>query len=140
MKEFAEYISRDDKVLCLFSSAFGGLNDVRYVHKIGVKECDCVDLVHPSEMNIYGYNLITADVFQFIDQCTKVYDIIIADPFTNKNGLMNLHCLDKLKTLATKYLILGITQNEIEAWEIKDVCLLRNPNLASGIYWRIIKL
>jgi hypothetical protein len=140
MKEFAKYISRDDKVLCLFSSAFGGLNDVRYVHKIGVKECDCVDLMHPSEMAIYKYNLITHDVFDFIDNCKTVYDVVIADPFTNLNKKINIGYLDKLKTLATKYLILGITQDEIETWEIKDVCLLRNPNLASGIYWRIIKL
>ena len=144
---FRLFVKPTDKVLCTFSSEFGGSYDVRYVKEIGVKDCTCVDIKHPPEMDDYGYKIITGCAFDFFDNCKEEYDVVICDPWSNLNKRVVIDYMSILKRIAKKYIIIGIRYDKQERGllygqtvkddNIQDILVLRNNK--TGLFWRFIK-
>ena len=136
-----EYLRPTDKVVCLFSAAFGGVHDVKYVHEAGVKDCIMVDWDEEKLAAMkYDYTKVKADCFSFIDECVDngaLFDVVISDQWTQQIKIINTDYLERLKKITKRVLIVGCSQLYLNDNEVKEPLMWRSTHLG-GIFWRII--
>jgi hypothetical protein len=139
-----EYIRSSDKVLCLFSAAFGGSQDVRYVYDAGVKDCVMVDNDKIKLLELkFPYTKVEGDCFNFIDECVKnneKYDVVISDQWTQQMEIINTNYLERLKQITKRVLIIGCSQIYLDAGNIVTDLLIKRSEHMGGIFWRVIIL
>lgn len=117
------------KVLSLFVAAYGGQQDIEFIHKAGVKTCLMVDLNAKSlGLMAYPYHKVCGDCFEMIDkiyESKEKFDVITSDHWTNQDEKIHGPYFEKLSAIAPT-LILGICQRYINTL----------PSLPSGIYYK----
>ena len=134
-----EYISKDMTALCLFASAFDGKNDWQHLQKQGLKTVSLVD--HEwKEQNQFGYKQITDDCFNFIEMNgKKQWDIVISDHWTGQDESIYPAFFAKMKTMAKKILICGISQEFMNKYTPPSGELYFRSNHNGGTYWLVVK-
>lgn len=131
------------KVLSLFVAAYGGQQDIVYVHKAGVKTCLMVDLNARSlSLMTYPYQKVCGDCFQMIDKIfdsKEKFDVITSDHWTGQDQKIHGPYFEKLKSIAPT-LILGISQTYINTLPyLPDGLYYKRSDYNGGIYWRLIE-
>jgi len=130
-------------VLSLFSAAFGGEQDVQFIHKAGVVDCELIDIDYNKVSALgekYGYKYSSIDAFILIEVETFQRNIIVSDHWTNQDAKIHGKYFDKLKSLATDYLILGISQAYIDTLDaIPEGDYYYRSDFQGGVYWRVIE-
>lgn len=145
MHEFPkEYLKSTDKVLCLFSAAFGGRQDVQYVYDAGVEDCIMIDNdVEKLAALQFPYKKIEYDCFKYIDECVRLeerFDVVISDQWTQQMAIINTDYLERLKQITKRVLIIGCSQIYLdEGNTVTDLLIKRSTHLG-GIFWRVIVL
>lgn len=130
------------KVLSLFSAAFGGKQDVKYIHEAGVENCLLVDINAAclSRMD-FPYQKLCADCFEFIDKAhakREKFDIIVSDHWTGQDKEIHGTYFEKLSQMAP-ILILGICQQYINTLpSLPKGTYYKRSDFNGGVYWRLI--
>lgn len=132
-----ELISASDRVLCLFAAAFHGQNDVRNLHQIGCENVVLVDIDMKKLTEtaiLFDYPYICVDVLKHIRNGGSFgkYDVIISDHWTGEMEEMMDANIDRLKTMALKFLIYTTTRTD----QPGEYYLRSNHK--GGVYWRVI--
>jgi hypothetical protein len=141
-----ELITPDMSVLCLFSAAFIGFNDVQFIHQAGCRNVTLVDIdrIKLDETGkMFNYPVICEDILQALDDC-KCYgkfDVVISDqPNGDCEKQIHTKHLYKLLNMTRKILILSCSQQNIAGGRPFGEYYQRNANYLGGIYWRVITL
>ena len=140
-----ELLSPDQSAICFFCAAFGGENDVKYLHEAGMKDVFLIDIDREKIKEVsykYGYDFIGRDAFEVIDSgFFSQVDLIICDQWTNMDEQVNETYFDKFKSLAKKFLIIGISQKYIDSLKEKPPGeYYKRSDHEGGVYWRVIKI
>jgi len=139
--------SPETTVLSLFSAAFGGEQDIKFLHEAGITKVDMVDLDR-SKLDALGnkfpgYVCSCMDAFKVIDSCVVEsirYDVVVCDQWTSDDNKINDWYLDRLKSIASHYLILGISQAYIDTLiSIPEGVYYYRSDFRGGVYWRVIE-
>lgn len=137
-----EYVSDNDKVLCLFSAAFGGKNDVLHLVEKGVKNVYVLDNDYHKLIDLSrntGYKMLYWDAFTYLNQADTVFDVIISDHYTNVDERIHKEYFERLKRMCRKWLILGIAQKYMDKHGKPDGEYVQRSEYEGGIFWRVIK-
>lgn len=136
-----DVLTPDMSALCLFCAAFGGKQDVEFIHKAGIKDVILVDN-DPIRLNTvsskYGYNQFLADAFMLIDEINEsetMFDVVVCDQWTPQDDEVWSR-LPRLKQIARKYLILGCHSDRLDA---EGETYYRSDG-NGGTYWKLIKI
>jgi len=142
-----EILKPEFTALSLFSAAFAGEQDVKYLHESGIKKVELVDNDR-SKLDVLGSKFPTyvcncEDAFKIIDLCCTSnirYDIVISDHWTSDDNKINDWYLDRLKQIAMKYLILGISQPYLDTLDsIPEGNYYYRSDYQGGVFWRVIE-
>jgi len=140
-----ELLKPEYSAICFFSAAFGGENDVKYLHEAGMKDVFLIDndlekLKAVAEK--FGYEFGHMNAFDLIEfDATPDTDIIICDQWTNHDDLINRVYFDNLLAAAQRYLIIGISRPYLDTLPEKPHGeYLKRSDHMGGVYWRIIKV
>jgi hypothetical protein len=146
MSNFPEHILKDCKTaLCLFAAAYGGENDVQYIHKAGIKNVILVDEDKEKMklMEHFGYRQTIGDAFHFIDRAYISlwrYELIVSDQYTHDDFKV-WALYPELKKMAKKYLIIGVCENSIKkGLKLPEGELMKRSDYLGGVYWHITKI
>lgn len=131
-----------DKVLSLFTAAFGGQQDIKFIHKAGIKTCLMVDINTASLNRMeYNYQKLCADCFETIDRIFETkekFDVVTSDHWTGQDFRIHGTYFEKLKAIAPT-LILGISQTYLTTLpSLPEGLYYKRSDLNGGIYWRLI--
>lgn len=139
----SQVLKPQHKVLSLFCAAFGGQQDVRFIHEAGVKDCTLVDYDAEKLATVtYPYRKVCGDCFEFIELAYhrgEKYDVIVSDHWTNQDTEIHWRYFDKLRKMAP-VLILGICQVYLDTLpERPEGEYFKRSAFRGGIYWRLIQ-
>lgn len=131
------------RVLSLFVAAFGGVQDVKFVHAAGVKECVMVDMNAASLKRMeYPYHKLCSDCFEVIDRIhasKEKFDVITSDHWTGQDGQIHSKYFEKLRDIAPT-LILGISQHYMNTLpSLPEGLYYKRSDYQGGIFWRLIQ-
>lgn len=131
------------KVLSLFSAAFGGRQDVKYIFEAGVKDCLCVDINQFGlRLMPFPYKYLTDDCFEYINRAYSggfKFDVIVSDHWTNQDPKIHDEYFEKLDSMAHT-LILGISQVYLNTLpKPPSGILYKRSHYMGGVYWRLIE-
>ena len=137
-----ELLTPDDSILCLFSAAFYGLNDVRHIHKVG---CKYVMLMDNDKVKLqivaarYGYNYDCLDIFEWLKTTpNEVWDVIVCDQWSNQDELIHVDYFQTLQNMSKRHLILGCTEMWLQGKRPLGEYYKRS-DFNGGVYWRVVK-
>lgn len=131
------------KVLSLFSAAFGGKQDVKFIHEAGVKTCLMVDINAASlKLMDYPYEKICADCFEMIDRIyerKEKFNVVVSDHWTGQDTKIHGEYFEKLRSIAP-ILILGICQTHINTQpSLPPGLYYKRGGYNGGVFWRLIQ-
>jgi hypothetical protein len=134
-------------VLSLFAAAFGGEQDIKFLHEAGISKVEMVDndraKLDALAVKFPGYTCNCTDAFAVIDACVNAnirFDIVISDQWTSDDNKINDWYLDRLKRIGMKYLIVSVNQIYIDSLEsIPPGEYYYRSDFRGGVYWRVIE-
>jgi hypothetical protein len=138
-----EHILPKDTVLSLFSAAFYGENDVKHLYKIGCRNVLMIDIDQVkliAMQNKYKYEILCTDVFEFLKNNKKIFDIVISDQWSNDDLRIHETYFCRLLNIARKRLILGCTEAYIQGHFPVPGEYFKRSDFNGGTYWRSIQI
>ena len=133
-------------VLCLFSAAFHGVNDVKFIHEIGCRDVMLIDnnfdkLVETGQL--YHFNTSCFDIIEALEQNQSfgLHDVVISDQWNGSmEELIHGKYFTKMLSMTRKILILSCSEQNLQGQRPYGEYYLRNATYLGGIYWRVICL
>ena len=136
-----ELLEPEMSILCLFSAAFFGNNDIQFIHEAG---CRDVILLDNDEIKLratarrFNYDFRVTDIYEWLKSSPiEVYDIVVSDQWSNQDQLIHVDYFQQIKLMARKYMILGCTEMWLQG-DRPEGEYYKRSNYNGGVYWRVL--
>jgi len=137
-----ELLKPEMSILCLFSAAFYGNNDIQFIHGAGCRNVLLMDndkakLAATAQRFDYGWSCI--DIYEYLEtKPMETFDIVLSDQWSNQDEKIHVTHFNQLKRMARKYLILGCTDMWLKGNYPSPGEYYKRSDFNGGVYWRVI--
>jgi len=137
-----ELLKPDDSILCLFSAAFYGENDIKHIHRAGCKHVLLMDIAKYQLRTTayhFGYKYKVIDILKWLkSKPNEVYDIIVSDQWSSQDKLIHVDHFQTLQNMSKRHLILGCTEMWMQG-KFPPGEYYKRSDWNGGVYWRVVK-
>ena len=138
-----ELLNPNMSILCLFSAAFYGNNDIQFIHGAGCKYVMMMDndkeKLIATGRRFEGYDYDCIDIYKYLESKPKeVYDVVVSDQWSNEDEKIHVEHFEQLKRMFRKYLILGCSEMWLKGNYPTPGEYYKRSNFNGGVYWRVI--